>query len=93
MQDGPYVWSREVQGLLLGAMFWSYMALQIPGAVLADRYLTVKVTTILAAAAMSAVHLVTPVLADVSPWTVMAARLLVGVFVVSRLLGVAVPCL
>jgi MFS family permease len=38
MQDGPFVWEKEVQGHILGAFFYGYMFSQIPGGLLAERF-------------------------------------------------------
>nr|KAG5705220.1 hypothetical protein BaRGS_011246 [Batillaria attramentaria] len=29
-EDGPFVWDKETQGFLLGAMFWTFALIQIP---------------------------------------------------------------
>ncbi|CAG9812687.1 unnamed protein product [Phaedon cochleariae] len=31
VEEGPFVWSSTVQGLLLSAYFWGYLAAQLPG--------------------------------------------------------------
>ena len=36
-QDGDFDWSRETQGIILGAFFWGYLVTQIPGGWLAER--------------------------------------------------------
>ncbi|UJR32077.1 hypothetical protein I4U23_019545 [Adineta vaga] len=36
--DGPFVWSKNTQGLILGSYFWGYIITQIPAGYLADRF-------------------------------------------------------
>ncbi|CAF0912444.1 unnamed protein product [Adineta ricciae] len=36
--DGPFVWSKDTQGLILGAYFWGYIITQIPAGYLANRF-------------------------------------------------------
>jgi len=38
LQDGPFVWEKEIQGHILGAFFYGYMFSQIPGGLLAERF-------------------------------------------------------
>ncbi|THD22446.1 Vesicular glutamate transporter 3 [Fasciola hepatica] len=35
---GTYLWSRPIQGLILGAFFWGYIIVQIPGGLLAHYF-------------------------------------------------------
>lgn len=36
--DGTYVWSRQLQGLILSSFFWGYLILQIPAGTLTQRF-------------------------------------------------------
>ncbi|CAF4728908.1 unnamed protein product, partial [Rotaria sp. Silwood2] len=36
--DGPYIWSKHIQGIILCSYFGGYIITQIPGGYLADRY-------------------------------------------------------
>ncbi|EFX79896.1 hypothetical protein DAPPUDRAFT_52115, partial [Daphnia pulex] len=38
LQDGPFVWTEPVQGLILGSYFWGYILTQIPGGRIAEKY-------------------------------------------------------
>ncbi|XP_047031795.1 sialin [Helicoverpa zea] len=37
-QDGPFVWSSEVQGIVLSCYFWGYFVSQLPAARIAELY-------------------------------------------------------
>lgn len=37
-EDGPFVWSEPLQGMLLGCYFWGYLVSQIPLAYVAENY-------------------------------------------------------
>ena len=37
-EDGEFVWSKKIQGHVLGSFFWGYMVTQIPGGYLAARF-------------------------------------------------------
>lgn len=37
-QEGPYIWSKNIQGIMFCAYFGGYMVTQIPGGYLAGRY-------------------------------------------------------
>ncbi|XP_026735802.1 sialin [Trichoplusia ni] len=38
VEDGPFVWSSQIQGLVLSCYFWGYLVAQIPGGRLAELY-------------------------------------------------------
>ncbi len=37
-QEGPYIWSKNIQGIILGSYFGGYILTQIPAGYLAGRY-------------------------------------------------------
>ncbi|KAF7266644.1 vesicular glutamate transporter 3-like [Rhynchophorus ferrugineus] len=37
-EDGPFIWSKRIQGLLLSSYFWGYILTMLPGAIIAERY-------------------------------------------------------
>ncbi|CAH1785719.1 unnamed protein product [Owenia fusiformis] len=37
-REGEFVWTKDIQGLILGAFFWGYMVSHVPGGFLAQRY-------------------------------------------------------
>ncbi len=37
-EDGKYTWDQETQGLILGAFFYGYIVMQVPGGWLARRF-------------------------------------------------------
>ncbi|XP_030764392.1 sialin-like [Sitophilus oryzae] len=37
-EDGPFVWSKMVQGLLLSSYFWGYLITQVPGGRIAELF-------------------------------------------------------
>jgi len=77
MQDGQFVWSKEVQGIVLGAFFWGYMCTQLPGGYLAGRYGGKHVLgwSMLVAAIAT---LLTPIGASYSPYVLVALRVILG---------------
>ncbi|CAF3470855.1 unnamed protein product [Rotaria sp. Silwood1] len=36
--EGPYPWTKNIQGIVLGGYFWGYLITEIPGGYLAGRY-------------------------------------------------------
>lgn len=36
--DGPFLWSSEIQGIILSCYFWGYFASQIPGKSLQSQF-------------------------------------------------------
>lgn len=38
VMDGPFVWSKDIQGHILGSFFYGYLVSQIPAGMLAERY-------------------------------------------------------
>ncbi|XP_058057905.1 sialin [Anopheles bellator] len=38
VEDGPFIWSEPVQGIILSCYFWGYLVSQIPGARVAESF-------------------------------------------------------
>ena len=38
LQDGPFVYTKNIQGQILGSFFYGYLVSQIPGGMLAERF-------------------------------------------------------
>ncbi|KAJ8303700.1 hypothetical protein KUTeg_018751 [Tegillarca granosa] len=76
--SGDFEWDKPLRGLILGAFFWGYTAMQIPSGWLSERFgpriiisvgmFTVAILTIL-----------TPLFARGSPYLLLVARVLIGV--------------
>ena len=81
MQDGELVWTKEDQGLVLGAIFWGYMLTNIAGGVAATRYGGKRVIggALFVASILTAV---TPIAARSSIVAIIAVRVLVGICLV-----------
>ncbi|KAH9505446.1 hypothetical protein Btru_057319 [Bulinus truncatus] len=76
-EDGPFVWDKTTQGTLLGAVYWSYLAVQIPGNLLVRK--VKKKSVILASMAlMTLCTMVAHGAALVSPWAIFCVRLVQG---------------
>ena len=82
MQDGPFVWDKQTQGLLLAALYVGYTVMQIPGSYIIHRR-GVRVMAGGSVALMSVCHALCHPAAILSPWAVMALRVVMGVSTVS----------
>ena len=76
-EDGELVWTKSTQGIVLGGLYWGYLLLQLPAQRIMEYFSCKKVafSTILL---MSLLTIVIPVASDVSPWLVMAIRVVQG---------------
>ena len=45
-QNGPFEWSKEIQGHILGAFFYGYLVSQIPAGMLSERYTRASIIAI-----------------------------------------------
>ncbi|CAG5131628.1 unnamed protein product, partial [Candidula unifasciata] len=75
--DGPLVWDKEVQGLLLGAIYWTYMMVSIP-ANLVVRKVKKKTIILYSMSVMSVMTMLLHVAALLSPWAVFVVKLVQG---------------
>ncbi|XP_012942927.1 uncharacterized transporter slc-17.2 [Aplysia californica] len=76
-EDGPLEWDKQTQGLLLGAVYWTYLALTIPGTHLVAP-LKKKHVIIAAMAVTSGVSFLFHGAALLSPWAVFVLKLVQG---------------
>ncbi|XP_046330766.2 uncharacterized transporter slc-17.2-like isoform X2 [Haliotis rufescens] len=77
---GEFDWSKDMQGIILGAMFWGYLCLQIPCGLLAERFGPRKVMGI-GFILCSASTLFSPVAARNNVYILVVIRILTGAFV------------
>ncbi|XP_071103844.1 sialin-like isoform X2 [Haliotis cracherodii] len=74
---GEFVWSKQLQGLILGSFFWGYLVLQVPGGWLSERFGAKKVVAF-AMFPVAIFNLLTPVAARTDPYLFLAVRVIVG---------------
>ena len=86
-QDGPFVWDKEMQGLLLGAVYWGYMCAQIVAAYF-FYYFGPRLVCVVSMLAMSAFTMLCHPAAHWSPWAVFALRVAAGVCTVLSLIHI-----
>ncbi|XP_071104183.1 uncharacterized transporter slc-17.2-like [Haliotis cracherodii] len=77
-QKGEFTWSKQLQGLLLGAMFWGYMVGQLFAGVLSQRF-GARMVMGLGVGASAVLTLFSPVAARTNPYLFLAMRLLFGI--------------
>ncbi|BFZ22804.1 hypothetical protein BsWGS_25843 [Bradybaena similaris] len=76
-EDGPLVWHKETQGMLLAAMYWTYTVTSIP-ANLVVRKLKKKTILVCSMTLMSVMTMLMHMAALWSPWAVFAVKLVQG---------------
>ncbi|XP_071103115.1 uncharacterized transporter slc-17.2-like [Haliotis cracherodii] len=76
-EGGEFLWSKQIQGLLLGAMFWGYMAAQIPSGWLSQRY-GARMVVGIGVGGASVVTLLSPLAARTNIYLFLATRLIFG---------------
>ena len=75
--DGPFDWGEREQGWLLGAFFYGYVATQIPGGRMAEKYGGKKLYGV--GVLITAVFtLVTPLAANISIYALVLVRIIEG---------------
>uniref|UniRef100_A0A0B7A631 Major facilitator superfamily (MFS) profile domain-containing protein n=1 Tax=Arion vulgaris TaxID=1028688 RepID=A0A0B7A631_9EUPU len=77
MEDGPLIWDKELQGILLGAVYWTYLLVQIPGNIVV-RKAKKKTIVLFAMTGMSIMTMLMHVATLWSPWAVFAVKLVQG---------------
>jgi ACS family sodium-dependent inorganic phosphate cotransporter len=77
-EDGPFVWSSEVQGLLLSSYFFGYLVAQIPGGRLAELF-SAKWVFLFAVAINVVCVLLSPVMSKLHYGGLLAMRVLQGI--------------
>ncbi|XP_012936170.1 uncharacterized transporter slc-17.2 [Aplysia californica] len=76
-EDGPFVWDKTTQGLLLGALFWTYLLLTFPGYHLV-RNRQKRHVIMVSMLVMSVTSLLIHGAALLSPWAVFVIKLIHG---------------
>ncbi|KAF8567431.1 hypothetical protein P879_06112 [Paragonimus westermani] len=93
---GRYEWNGSQQSLILGAFFWGYIFMQIPGGLLTLRYGPKRLGAVCIAGSALA-DLCVPILAQYGYWCLIVLRVIQGLFqgavmpIVGCLLGRWVP--
>ena len=81
-QDGELVWSKRLQGIILGSFFWGYLLTQILGGWLAGRFGGKRIFGYCMLATALAT-LLTPVGSKGSPYLLMVLQVIKGLGEVS----------
>ena len=82
MQDGPFAWSRDLQGIIHGSFFWGYILTQMPGGFVAE-HVGGKIVYGTSMLLCGLATMLIPVAAKASPYALMAARAAQGLAQVS----------
>ncbi|KAK7477232.1 hypothetical protein BaRGS_00031543, partial [Batillaria attramentaria] len=77
-EDGPFVWDKEMQGLLLGAIYWGYMLFQVIGGYL-FYYGGPRLVCGVSMVFMSVCNVLCHPAAYWSPWAVFVLRVIIGI--------------
>ena len=84
LQDGPFVWNKQMQGHIHASFYYGYLVSQIPTSMLVQRFNGKWVFAAMYAATTLGT-LVTPMAANMGYWVLIGVRVLVGVGSVSRI--------
>ncbi|CAL8084060.1 unnamed protein product [Calicophoron daubneyi] len=76
---GSYIWSRPIQGLILGAFFWGYLVTQIPGTML-TLYFGPRLVGLTLLLGFSISDICLPYIASLGYQPLIALRILEGLF-------------
>lgn len=79
-----FAWDKKLQGLILGAFFWGYTAMQIPSGFLSDRF-GPRLTVACGMFPVAVLTIISPWLARGSPYLLLVGRIFIGVGEVSSL--------
>ncbi|XP_059475931.1 sialin-like [Neocloeon triangulifer] len=74
---GEFAWDSQLQGIVLGSFYWSYIVSLVPGGMLAERYGT-KIVYGGANLVLGITTLATPVAARLNFWLLISIRLIQG---------------
>ncbi|KAH9496064.1 hypothetical protein Btru_012626 [Bulinus truncatus] len=74
---GEFHWSKELEGLILGAFFWGYLVFQVPGGRMSEKIGAKKVIAI-CMFPVSILTLLSPIAARIDPYLFIVVRVLVG---------------
>jgi ACS family sodium-dependent inorganic phosphate cotransporter-like MFS transporter 5 len=84
LTQGPFTWNSAQQGVVLGAFFYGYIATQILGGILADKY-GAKYLILFGVAWTSVLTLITPICTNEGGYVaIVIVRILEGLGEVSR---------
>ena len=75
--EGEFEWSKSLQGLVLGAFFWGYTAMQIPSGFLSDRF-GARLTISCGMFPVAILTIISPFLARGSPYLLLVGRAMIG---------------
>lgn len=78
MQDGPFLWSGTIQGILLSSYFWGYLIAQLPGGRVAE-LVSAKWVMFFAVAINIVCTLLSPLAAKAHYGVLLVLRILEGV--------------
>nr|KAG5698155.1 hypothetical protein BaRGS_001750 [Batillaria attramentaria] len=76
-RKGEFKWSKELQGFILGAFFWGYLVLQVPGGRVSER-LGAKRVIAICMFPVAILNIISPWCARASPYLFMVVRIFVG---------------
>lgn len=82
LQDGPFPWTKEIQGQVLGSFFYGYLVSQIPSGLLAEWY-GARPVLIGFLGASTIGTLLTPLAAQLGYGVLIFVRIIVGIGSVS----------
>ncbi|KAH9514812.1 hypothetical protein Btru_023704 [Bulinus truncatus] len=74
---GEFHWTKELEGLILGAFFWGYLIFQVPGGRMSEKIGAKKVIA-MAMFPVSILTLLSPIAARTDPYLFMAVRVVIG---------------
>ncbi|CAB3253080.1 unnamed protein product [Arctia plantaginis] len=77
-QDGPFIWSSEIQGIVLSCYFWGYFVSQIPGGRIAELF-SAKWVMFFSIAINVVCTLLTPVMTEMHYIGLVFMRVLEGI--------------
>ena len=72
-----YHWDQEVQGIILGSFYWAYMAMHIPGGIIAQRY-GGKHVVCMSIIVSAIISIITPFITDFHYIIFILSRVLMG---------------
>ncbi|XP_025081540.1 sialin-like [Pomacea canaliculata] len=75
--EGEFDWSKGTQGQILGAFFYGYLLLQLPGGILSQS-MGSKVVISVGMGTVAIMTLLSPVFARINPYGLFAVRVIIG---------------
>ncbi|PVD36049.1 hypothetical protein C0Q70_03019 [Pomacea canaliculata] len=77
LNEGEFDWSKGTQGQILGAFFYGYLLLQLPGGILSQS-MGSKVVISVGMGTVAIMTLLSPVFARINPYGLFAVRVIIG---------------